>query len=258
MRTCWLALGLLLGICVTQETRAAQVVKPAPGERRLERLEAGGSVYSNVVVSSKTDTDIIFRYEGGILSVKVSELDDETLRALGYIREPKAREGGPASPDAARQLVGEISRAIGSEGSTPAWVAKFWMTLLILVVTAGLIVYIFFVHCLRLICAKASAPAGPLIWLPVVQGIPLLRAAGMPIAWLGVLVFLSVLTSFLAWQGSGLAVFAAVANSLLSLLVWVVWSVKISQACKKSPLFGLLLLIPGVNLVALVYLAFSK
>ncbi|MEK7785273.1 MAG: hypothetical protein AAB658_07605, partial [Chloroflexota bacterium] len=39
--------------------------------------------------------------------------------------------------------------------------------------------YLFICYCLKLICLKTGNDPGILIWLPVIQMIPLLRAAGM-------------------------------------------------------------------------------
>jgi hypothetical protein len=38
---------------------------------------------------------------------------------------------------------------------------------------------------------------------------------------------------------------------------WIIWCFKISSARGKSPLVGVMLLLPGLNVLALLYLAFS-
>jgi hypothetical protein len=44
----------------------------------------------------------------------------------------------------------------------------------------------------------------------------------------------------------------------LNLIGWIVWSFKICKARGKNPALGLFLLLPLTNLLALIYLAFSK
>jgi len=86
-----------------------------------------------------------------------------------------------------------------------------------------------------LICQKTGTSPGLLVWLPVLQLIPLLRAAGMSGSW------------FLAYLVPG-----------LNIVAQVVWSVKIAKTRGKTGWVALLLLLPLVNLLAFLYLAFSE
>jgi hypothetical protein len=43
----------------------------------------------------------------------------------------------------------------------------------------GLGLYLFFCYCCKRVCEKAGHNPGVLIWIPIVQLIPLLRVAGM-------------------------------------------------------------------------------
>lgn len=103
------------------------------------------------------------------------------------------------------------------------------------VLVVMLFAYLFFCFCSKLIVEKTGNEAGVLIWLPVVQLLPMLRAAGMPAWW------------FLLWM-------VPVMNIVASL----VWSFKIVEARGKSVLWAILLLLPGTNLIAFIYLAFSS
>jgi hypothetical protein len=96
------------------------------------------------------------------------------------------------------------------------------------------LLYLSFCHCCRLICKRAGKPAGPLVWLPVLKIFPLLRAAGMSAWW-----FLS----FFALVGF--------------VIVPVIWPFKIAKACGKGPAVGLFMLLPVLNILAFLYLAFS-
>jgi hypothetical protein len=106
---------------------------------------------------------------------------------------------------------------------------------MVLAAACGLaFLYLFVSYCGRLICQKAGKPATALIWIPVAQLIPLLRAANMSPAWL-------------------LAFFVPVLNVVAQIL----WSFKIAKARGKSGLVGLFLVLPVTNLFAFLYLALS-
>ncbi len=104
--------------------------------------------------------------------------------------------------------------------------------LLLLVVAAGL--YIFCCYCMKLICKKTGHEPGVLIWIPVVQMVPLLEVAGLPV-WTIILFFVPV------------------ANAVFGIVMWV----KICQARGKSGWLVVLMFIPILNLAFLPYLAFS-
>src|SRR5258707_251791 len=84
------------------------------------------------------------------------------------------------------------------------------------------------------ICKKAGAQPGIMVWLPVLQLFPLLRAAQMPLWW------------FLLWFVPG-----------VNLVAQVVWCIKIADARGKSPWVGVLLILPVTNIFTFLYLAFS-
>ena len=85
-----------------------------------------------------------------------------------------------------------------------------------------------------LICRKTGNPPGVLVWVPVLQLFPMLRAAGMSGWW-----------------------FLAYFVPLLNLVPPILWSLKIAKARGKSVWVGVLLLLPVTNLFAFLYLAFS-
>jgi hypothetical protein len=94
--------------------------------------------------------------------------------------------------------------------------------------------YLFLCSCFNGICTKAGQPPGILIWVPILQFLPLLRAAAMKPIW------------FIAFLIPG-----------LNLVAYVVWSFKIAKARGKGPAVALLLLLPVLNLFGLAYLGFS-
>jgi len=98
-----------------------------------------------------------------------------------------------------------------------------------------LIAYLLYCACLKLICQNAGSKAGPMIWFPVLQMFPLLRAAKMSAWW-----------------------FVAFLIPLVGVVAHIVWCMKICKACGKSALVIVLLILPGTNVLAFLYLALSK
>ena len=88
---------------------------------------------------------------------------------------------------------------------------------------------------MKLICLNAGSKPGLMIWIPVLQIFPLLRAAKMSAWW-----------------------FVVFLIPLVGVVAHIVWCVKIAKACGKGALVALLLILPGTNLLALLYLALSN
>ena len=98
-----------------------------------------------------------------------------------------------------------------------------------------LAIHLFTCYCCKLVVEKAGAEPGIWIWLPLLQLVPMVRAAGMPLLWV-------------------LAFFVPVLNVLAA----VVWCLKISEVRGKSVWFALLLMLPVTGPFAFLYLAFSN
>ena len=93
-------------------------------------------------------------------------------------------------------------------------------------------IYVFFCYCAKVICEKAGHQPGVLIWIPIVQAIPLLTVAKLPI-WFIILFFIPVV------------------GFIVTIVMWV----KICQARGKS---GWLVLLGIIPVIFLPYLAFSE
>ena len=122
-------------------------------------------------------------------------------------------------------------------GNTAA-VAAMGLGMMVFVVFAlliGLAVYVFFCFCCKRICEKCGVNPGVLIWIPIVQLVPLLQAAKMPV-WMIILYLIPI----------------------VSLIVCIVMWVKICQARGKSGWLVILLFIPIANIIFIPYLAFSE
>ena len=222
-------------------------------------LKTRTDVFKNVTVYNQSKTDIFIKHERGIASVKFTELDVETLELLGqsgYSIKLPASSGKSVTTVHARELTPQSNAA---SNAAPAVVANSRLEAelrervmpavaplmalattrlnpqLIWAVLGGvLLAYLFICFCLKLICAKAGAEPGVLIWLPILQLFPLLRAAGMSGWW------------FVAWL-----------VPVLNIIAQIVWSFKIVQARGKGVLVAIGLLLPITSLFSLLYLAFS-
>lgn len=104
--------------------------------------------------------------------------------------------------------------------------------LISLVVSIG--IYFFFCYVMKRICEKAGSEPGILIWIPILQIFPMLKAAGMA-AWIFILFLIPVV------------------NFVVGIIMWV----NILKNMGKNPVMVIVLLIPFVNIIYLIYLAFS-
>lgn len=221
--------GALLGL--------ALLLAPAAlgSEDKLAFLEVGAQTYTNVTVTSKTPRYIMIAHAQGLTSVKLKDLSDEVLKQLGYHVEPppppKPKTLLPASI-AADPRVQEIQTRAVQE--VQEQIHKLNPNILIGIAAGCLLIYLSFCYCNMLICKKVGQEPGVLVWLPILQAFPMLRAAGMS-AWWFVLFLLPV----------------------LSAVATIVWCVKICQARGKSGWLAVPLLLPVTGLFTFLYLAFA-
>jgi len=107
--------------------------------------------------------------------------------------------------------------------------------MLLFMLLIGLAFYVFFCFCYKRICEKCGVTPGILIWIPIVQLIPLLQVAKMPV-WMIILLLIP----------------------LVNIVIAVMLMAKICIARGKSPWLVILMFIPIANLIFLPYLAFSE
>lgn len=238
----WLVIFALLSL-TTLRLSAADILLPS--------LKIGTDVFTNVTVYQMTATDIFVRHGRGFGNAKISNLDDSTLVLLG-LKSPKATATagtvdptdpmGTNAPMAA--AVDKLKTALADRDVklSPEAVAALEIishfkpkARLLYGVLGGLILgYLFMCLCFQKICVNAGSNPGALVWLPILQIFPLLRAARIP-AWWFVISFIPV----------------------LNILLHILWSIRIVKACGKGGLVTLLLLLPVTNVLAILYLAFS-
>ena len=128
-----------------------------------------------------------------------------------------------------------MQQALAKLGTVLANIKRIAMGLILLLYAIALFAYVFSCYCYKRICQKAGQTPGALIWIPIVQFIPLLRVARMA-DWMLILLLIPI------------------ANIVAMLILWA----RICLALNKSPWLAATLLVPGVNLALIPYLAFSR
>ena len=106
---------------------------------------------------------------------------------------------------------------------------------MLVVFAIALAIYLFTCYCCKRICEKCGKDPGILIWIPIVQLVPLLEIAGMAV-WMIILFFIPFV------------------NIVIGIMMWA----KVCQARGKSPWLVLMMFIPIVNIAFIPYLAFSE
>ena len=99
----------------------------------------------------------------------------------------------------------------------------------------GLAIYLFSSFCFLRICEKCGVKPGALVWIPIVQLVPLLEVAKLPV-WMIILFFIPI------------------ANLVVFFMMWA----KICAARGRSEWLVLLFLVPIANLILVPYLAFAE
>ena len=119
------------------------------------------------------------------------------------------------------------------EQHSSSWIGALFGSAVGLILVVGF--YIFFCYCFKVICEKAGHQPGVLIWIPIVNLIPLLTAAKLPLWY--IILFLIPVVGF---------------------VMWIILAVKLCQARGKSGWLVIMLFIPLVNIAFPPYLAFSE
>ena len=227
-----LTYGGILGVAVLLVGFAA--VTGRADEAGVE-LKTRTATYTNVTVAGMDGTNVYIKHAGGMSSLKVGELAPESKQSLGYAV-AKAAKDEPAQ-SRIRRRAEESSQFIEVQFSRGLNVkAGDWEIQLDNAALAGIAVgYLLFCCCARLLCQKSGTKPGILIWFPVLQMFPLLRAAGMSGWW-----------------------FLALFVPVLNIIAWLGWCVNIVITRRKSLWWALLLILPVTNVSAFLYLALAK
>ena len=237
----WLACCLVLALpCLWPGAASA-------AEEKYDELQIGTHTYRNVTVTTRTTNYVFLVHSEGMSNLKYSELSPEDRHKLGFAdpvpppvktniakvwaKEALSKLDEPRLRDAKEQAVNlwRNNYAKALEQLPP-------LTPKIIAIAAGvtLLVHLFWSFCVALICLKVDKPGGIMAWVPILQAFPMLNAAGMSGWWFPVLLI-------------------PIANIIPSIL----WCVNIVNARGKNGLLTFFLILPGTNLLAFLYLAFS-
>jgi hypothetical protein len=238
-RLFWLALAVLL-------IRPSGVA--AATEESFPLLQIGAHTYTNVTVTTKARDYIFIFHTGGMNSLKVADLPVEVREKLGYgsAEKPKASTNNPAAwaktevakleTPQIKEIRQKLERRWHAGKATGSPLIALIRDRMVLAISAIIVLsYLLHCYCFMLICRKAGHPSGLLVWLPIFQFFPLLRAAGMSGWWV-----------------------AAYLVPLLNLVTFVLWSVRITKARGKSAWVAVSLILPPTTFLAILYLAFSN
>jgi hypothetical protein len=217
-------------------------------EERFPLLQVGTRMYTNVTVTTKAKKYLFIVHSGGMTSIKPSELPPQAQEELGYATVDGSRGGTNTAAAWAKREIAKVSvpqvkelekqleqKWRGKSAASLSVMGLAGSTLIFAVLAIALLLYLFQCYCLMLICRKAGHPPGILVWLPVAQVFPMLRAAGMSGWW-----------------------FLALLVPVLNLVASALWCFNIAKARGKSVWMGVLLLLPITSLFAFLYLAFSN
>jgi hypothetical protein len=212
-------------------------------EEKFELLQIGTRTYTNVTVTTKAKDYIFILHSSGMASIKMAELPLELRQQLGYVVVDPAKSATNTTAVWAKREMAKLAvpqfKELGQKWRerSAAGISVMGISgskLILAALGIALLCYLFYSYCCMLICQKTGTPPGVLVWLPVLQIYPLVRAAGMSGWW-----------------------FLACCVPVLNIVAQVVWCIKIAKARGKSMWVGILLLLPVTNLFAFLYLAFS-
>jgi hypothetical protein len=216
----------------------------ASAEETFDVLQIGTHLYTNVTVTTKSKSYIFIIHAQGMTNVRVADLAPEVQLKLGYAPPEDTKQKAAAWAGKTVQKLETPQVKDLKEKVTQVWKEKSGaanlqlpvITTQLLLAAGGIVfgLYLFFCYCCMLICQKAGGEPGVLIFLPILQGIPLFRAAGMSAWWV-------------------LALFVPV----LGFVAQILWCVKMAQVRQKGWLLALSLILPVTNVIAFLYLAFS-
>src|SRR5436189_5728026 len=145
-------------------------------EQKLEVLQIGTQTYSNVTVTTKAKTYVMFLHSAGVASIKVADLSPDARNQLGYVEEkPKVRTNSPAiwaKQTLARMdtpQVKEVKRKVEEQWRAyfPNGVPKLPRNdtgTLGIVVGILVLIHLIWSYCYAQICKKAGTQPGVLVW----------------------------------------------------------------------------------------------
>ncbi|HZO83860.1 MAG TPA: DUF5684 domain-containing protein [Verrucomicrobiae bacterium] len=204
-----------------------------------------GLTFSNVTLTSQTKTHISFKHADGFASVKLSMLPPEEQAKIGYTPPPPPKSLLDYTKDVTAGMTKNLAQWLNDPRlqaltqEVRAEVNRVFTendkVILYSVIGGVACIYLLFSLAAVKICRKTTVRPGLWVWLPGLEWISLLKAAGMS-----------------PWNFIWLLI------PPINLIVMAVWCFKICRMRHKSSALGFLLLIPVINILAYFYLAFSE
>ena len=245
-RLLWLLFTLLSASAIA---KPGEMKMGTDTENTFPVLQTRAGAYTNVTVTKKTKDWIFILHSAGVCNVKVSDLPDDALITLGYEKPPDPKADAAKSSSTNQQLAqlthikfDEVKQfATGWRQDSKAQMAQVRAFMAANPMAVGIVLgswavsYIFFASCFWCICRKTHIAPGPLVWVPILWLIPLLRAANMPRVW------------FFAFFIPG-----------INLIASIVFAIKLVKSRGKNPWLAVPLLLPPITLLVFLYLAFSE
>jgi hypothetical protein len=251
-RLVWLLFALL---CARVVAAPGEMTMGGESEQTFRVLQTKTGAYTNVTVTKKTKDWIFILHSAGVCNLKVSDLSTDARIALGYEKPPEeekaedAKQAAQAAPlaelarlnlknikfDAMKRFAADWKNNRKEKiAEAKTFIASNPETIAIVLGIVGS-VYIFVSVCFWSICRKTHIAPGPLVWVPFLQLIPLLRAANMPRVW-----------------------FFVYFVPVLNIIAVIMLSINIVKTRGKSPWVAFLLILPPTSLFAFLYLALSR
>jgi hypothetical protein len=238
----WLALYLVLAL------RCAWAATVSAPEEKFDELQIGAHTYRNVTVTTRTTNYVFLIHSEGMSNFKYSELTPEERQKLHFPEPPPPVVKTNIAKVWAKEALSKLDEPRlrdAKEQALNLWHENYAkvleqlppLTPRVIAIAAGtlLLLHLLWSFCVALICLKVDKPGGIIAWVPILQVLPMLKAAGMSGWWFPVL-------------------FIPIVNIIPS----IIWCVKIVSARGKNGLLTFFLIIPGTNLLAFLYLAFSS
>jgi hypothetical protein len=220
-------------------------------EQTFPLLQTRTGTYTNVTVTKKTKDWIFILHSAGVCNVKADDLTTAERIVLGYEKPPEeknAEEAKSLQSAPLAQIVHLKLKLADVKAFAKDWrynskeklaQAKTFITSNpeMIATLLGILaaVYIFVSVSFWSICRKTHIAPGPLVWVPFLQLIPLLRAANMPRVWFFIY-FIPV----------------------LNIIGLIFLSINIVKTRGKNPWVAFLLILPPTSLFAFLYLALSR
>jgi Family of unknown function (DUF5684) len=244
-----LAVLLLTGFSAV----AGQMSMGGNTEQTFPVLQTKTGAYTNVTVTKKTKEWIFILHSKGVCNIKATDLSTDARIALGYEEAPKTGAEAAQEANAPKHTHPPLAELAKLEMAHVKEFAANWRTnrketvaeaksflasnpqVIFILLCILAVVYTFVSVCFWSICRKTHIAPGPLVWVPFLQLIPLLRAANMPRVW-----------------------FFAYFIPVINIIAMIMLSINIVKTRGKNPWVAFLLIVPLTTPFAFLYLAMSR